>query len=145
MESARSARRVRLAGIVSGSLSNPPVLRDSSRDDYEPPVITASSKLESRYFHLLSLCVDWLVVGVRVLKVLFCFFFILFTCRILVADPGSGPGFESSGVSDVFVFEQALDSPAVESEATSVLPEDGGVFKDSTWTRRHRSGTLRHL
>ena len=35
-------------------------------------------------------------------------------------------GFESSGVGDVFVCKQAQDSPVVESEVTSMLPEDGG-------------------
>ena len=43
-----------------------------------------------------------------------------------VADPESGPGLESSAASDVFVCDQAVDSPAVESEVTSLLPDDPG-------------------
>ena len=38
----------------------------------------------------------------------------------------TGAGFESSGVGDVFVCEQAQESPAVEKEVTSILPQDGG-------------------
>ena len=67
---------------------------------------------------------NWLVVGDRLLKIRL--FYILCICHILVANPESGPGFESSAVSDVFVCERVMDSPAVESEATSMLPEDCG-------------------
>ena len=43
-----------------------------------------------------------------------------------VADPESGPGLESSAASDVFACEHAVDSPAAESEATSLLPDEAG-------------------
>ena len=46
VESARSRRHVRLAEVVSESVSQPPFLRDG--DNYEPPVITASRTLENR-------------------------------------------------------------------------------------------------
>ena len=54
--SVHSAKRVRLADIVSGSVSRPPPLYDSSGDDYVPPMISASHTLESRYsvFFLVS-------------------------------------------------------------------------------------------
>ena len=54
--SVHSAKRVRLADIVSGSVSRPPPLYDSSKDDYVPPMISASHTLESRYsvFFLVS-------------------------------------------------------------------------------------------
>ena len=40
--SVRSAKRVRLADVVTGAIARPPTLVDSSGDDYVPP-------LESRY------------------------------------------------------------------------------------------------
>ena len=47
--SVRSAKRVRLADVVAGSIPRPPVLVDSSGDDYIPPTVSASRTLESRY------------------------------------------------------------------------------------------------
>ena len=47
--SVRSAKRVRLAGVVAGSIPRPPALVDSSGDDYIPRTVSASRTLESRY------------------------------------------------------------------------------------------------
>ena len=47
--SVRSAKRVRLADVISGSVSRPPPLYGSSGDDYLPPMISASRTLEGRY------------------------------------------------------------------------------------------------
>ena len=40
--------------------------------------------------------------------------------------PVAGRGLESSAAIDVFVCEQSVDSPAAESEATSLLPDEPG-------------------
>ena len=54
--SVRSAKRVRLADDISGSVARPPPLYDSSGDDYMPPMISASRTLEGMYsvFFLVS-------------------------------------------------------------------------------------------
>ena len=54
--SVRSAKRVRLADVISGSVSRPPPLYGSSGDDYMPSMISASRTLEGRYsvFFLVS-------------------------------------------------------------------------------------------
>ena len=51
---------------------------------------------------------------------------IFYVCCISVADPESEPGLKSSAASDVFVCEQAVDSTAAESAATSLLPDESG-------------------
>ena len=43
------ARRVKLSEIISGTVRTPPTHCESSGDDYEPPTISASRTLESRY------------------------------------------------------------------------------------------------
>ena len=48
--SVRSAKRVPLADVMSGSISRPPTLYDSSGDEYVPPMISASLTLEDRSF-----------------------------------------------------------------------------------------------
>ena len=47
--SVQSAKRVRLADVISGSITRPPSVHDSSGDDHVPPMISASQTLESRY------------------------------------------------------------------------------------------------
>ena len=47
--SVQSAKRVRLADVISGSITRPPSAHDSSGDDHVPPMISASRTLESRY------------------------------------------------------------------------------------------------
>ena len=73
-----------------------------------------------------------LYVGCLMVKVLLSvilLFFIFCICYILVVDPVTGAGFESSGVGYVFVCEQAQDSPAVESEVTSILQKTVGTLR----------------
>ena len=57
--SVQSAKRVRLADVISGSISKLPSAHDSSGDDYMPPMISASRTLESRYsLSFFGCCVD---------------------------------------------------------------------------------------
>ena len=58
-----------------------------------------------------------LFLGTLVLHVLFSYI-----VGIVVAGAGPGPGVESSGDSDVFVCEVAVDTPAPVSDAVSELP-----------------------
>ena len=55
--SVRSAKRVRLADVVAGVIPRPPTLMDSCGEEYDPPTVSASKTLESRYsFLLLVVC-----------------------------------------------------------------------------------------
>ena len=55
--SVRSANRVRLADVVAGVIPRPPTLMDSCGEEYDPPTVSASKTLESRYsFLLLVVC-----------------------------------------------------------------------------------------
>ena len=47
--SVQPARRVRLADVIPGNVPRPPTLQDSHGEDFEPPIISASRTLESRY------------------------------------------------------------------------------------------------
>ena len=125
VECARSARRVRLSDVlcldqclillffmtVVGTIMS-----------HLSSLLHEHLKVGTSFFFLVA-C-GFFLVGVLLSMVLL--FSILCICYHLVADPVTGAGFESSGVGDVFVCEQAQDSPAVESEVISMLPEDGG-------------------
>ena len=117
--SVRSAKRVRLADVISGSVSRPPPLYGSSGDDYMPPMISASRILEGRYsvFFLVS-------YGGCTGVVFFCRMCIPYVAFIVVVDTETGSRVHSSEDSDVFVCEDAVDTPAVESSVSSVLPAE---------------------
>ena len=122
--SVRSARRVRLADVISGSVSRPPPLFDSSGDNHVPPMISASHTLEGRYsvFFLVSYggCTGVVCFWVS-FSHSFCIPYVAF---IVVVDTETGPRVHSSEDSDVFVCEDAVDTPAVESGVSSVLPAE---------------------
>ena len=120
--SVQSAKRVRLVDVISGSIPRPASAHDSSGDDYVPPVISASRTLESRY--------SLPFFGCRVSEMGSCVAFrdtcsafpVLHIVCVAVAGAEPGPGVESSGNSDVFVCEVAVDTPALVSDAISELP-----------------------
>ena len=62
--SVRSSKRVRLASLLPGSVSKPRSPVDSSGEEIDPPTISASKTLESRYT-----CIFLVAVGVLWLRV----------------------------------------------------------------------------
>ena len=123
------SRRVKLADIISGSMPVPPTLRDSSGNEYEPPVISASKTLESRYsffFLCMALGILWMC-GFVLLSILF--LWLCTNCDVIVVDPGSQAEPATSEESDVFVCDPSQETPAAESEAVSVLPDSGARFE----------------
>ena len=74
-------------------------------------------------------------------------FDVLICCALVVADLEHGPGVETSAGSDVFVCEAAVDTPAQESDAVSVLPGEASwrgfpAFADPTWSGSSEIGAL---
>ena len=107
----------------------PPTLRDSSGNEYEPPVISASKTLESRYsffFLCMALGILW-VYGFVLSSILF--LWLCTNCDVTVVDPGSQAVPATSEESDVFVCDPSQETPAAESEAVSVLPDSGARFE----------------
>ena len=59
--SVRSVKRVRLADVVAGVIPRHPTLMDSCGEEYDPPTVSASKTLESRYSFLLPVVCTVLV------------------------------------------------------------------------------------
>ena len=119
----RSAKRVRLADLVAGVIRKPPTLVGSSGEDYEPPTISASRTLESRYSSIFLVVYNVLSGSSLYVRVWYFVLCMTMSC-FKVADLEPGPGAGSSTDSDVFVCVAVVETPVQESDAASLLPDE---------------------
>ena len=94
---------------------SPLTLMDSSGEEYDPPTISASKTLESRYSCVFLVAPNVLCREELVGEVRYSFLCTSMLCFV-VTGLDSGHGVESSGGNDVFVCEAALDTPAQKSD-----------------------------
>ena len=132
------ARRGRWSDVVAGDIPRPPTLYDNSGDNYEPPTVSDSKTLESKYF-LIFLVVCTLDIWCVLARSTLYFLYLLLPQRVMFSYVNKS---STSTESDVFICEQVMDTPAPESETASVLPQDCGRPPRTQHSCGSRAGTL---